>query len=131
MMQQPILHALTGADLGQSHSVADALPHLAGMLVVITALMALWGLTVLIGKLVGKLPSAAPVAPVAAVAARPIIVASAPVDDSVVSPEIAAVIAAAVTVATAGTRQVISVRQADSAWERAGRHSILTSHRIR
>jgi len=46
-----------------------------------------------------------------------------------IAPEIIAVIAAAV--ATGSSRRIVSVKIQDPHWEKAGRQSILTSHRIR
>ena len=48
-----------------------------------------------------------------------------------IAPEIIAVIAAAVATATGSSRRIVSVRSQDPHWEKAGRQSILTSHRIR
>jgi len=48
-----------------------------------------------------------------------------------ITPEIIAVIAAAVATATGSSRRIVSVRSQDPHWEKAGRQSILTSHRIR
>ena len=52
-------------------------------------------------------------------------------NDEGIAPEIIAVIAAAVATATASSRRIVSVRSQDPHWEKAGRQSILTSHRIR
>jgi hypothetical protein len=46
------LIATATEDLGHSHSVMDALPHLGGMLMVLITLTMLWGLTALVSKLV-------------------------------------------------------------------------------
>jgi len=48
-----------------------------------------------------------------------------------VTPEILAVICAAVAAASSSARRIVSVRSQDPMWEKAGRQSILTSHRIR
>jgi len=48
-----------------------------------------------------------------------------------IPPEIIAVIAAAVATMTGNTRRVISIKPMSTSWERAGRQSVLTSHRIR
>ena len=68
------------------------------------------------------LPAPAPAPP------RP---APAPVADDGIAPEIIAVIAAAVATATTSSRRIVSVKSQDPMWEKAGRQSILTSHRIR
>ena len=69
----------------------------------------------------------APAAPPAPVTPQP---APAIAADGI-APEIIAVIAAAVATATASSRRIVSVRSQDPHWEKAGRQSILTSHRIR
>ena len=66
-------------------------------------------------------PASAPVTPQAA----PPVVAEG------ISPEILAVICAAVAAASSSARRIVSVRSLDPMWEKAGRQSILTSHRIR
>jgi hypothetical protein len=58
-----------------------------------------------------------------AVAARP---------EANISPEIIAVIAAAVaTISNHQPVRIVSIKPMSTSWERAGRHSVLTSHRIR
>ncbi len=114
-----------------STSVMDALPHLAGMIMVMATLTILWGICALTAKLVHNFipePVAAPLAaaPVAKPAATPRPVASAGI-----APEIVAVIAAAVATATGHSHRVISIKPMSTSWERAGRQSVLTSHRIR
>ena len=54
-----------------------------------------------------------------------------PVAAAGITPEIIAVIAAAVAAASTSSRRIVSVRSLDPHWEKAGRQSILTSHRIR
>lgn len=51
--------------------------------------------------------------------------------DEVIPPEIIAVIAAAVSCFTTSNHRIVSIRRQSSTWERAGRQSVLTSHRIR
>ena len=81
---------------------------------------------------VASAPPAAAPAPVVVSAPTAAVVAAAPVPatDSI-PPEILAVIAAAVAVVTDKSRRVISIRKIDTAWERAGRQSVLSSHKIR
>jgi sodium pump decarboxylase gamma subunit len=128
--------ATTTEDLGHSHSVMDALPHLGGMLMVLITLTILWGLTILISKLVAKLPAgtATPTTAKAAAAAptpSPSTAATpAPAPDGL-SLEIVAVIAAAVAATAGPDRRIISIRGTSRSWEMAGRQSVLTSHRIR
>lgn len=47
------------------------------------------------------------------------------------TPEILAVIAAAVATVSGSTRRVVAIRSLNPSWEMSGRQSILTSHRIR
>ncbi len=47
------------------------------------------------------------------------------------SPELLAVIAAAVATTTTNRHRIISIKRHSSHWEKAGRQSVLTSHRIR
>jgi hypothetical protein len=47
------------------------------------------------------------------------------------TPEIVAVIAAAVATLTAQPHRIVSIRRQSTSWEKAGRQSVLTSHRIR
>ena len=48
-----------------------------------------------------------------------------------IAPEIVAIIAAAVATATGQAHRIISIKPMSTSWERAGRQSVLTSHRIR
>jgi hypothetical protein len=132
-MHPAFVIAKTTEDLGHSHSVMDALPHLGGMLMVLATLTALWGLTVLVSKLVAAVsrkpgtavtPGTLVVAPAAAA------VPHHPQTDSV-PPEIIAVIAAAVATSVGKSHRIISIKPMSTSWERAGRQSVLTSHRIR
>ena len=132
--------ATAAGDLGHSHSVADALPHLGGMLMVLIALACLWCLTAIVAKLVAirhtlVSPEPAPAAPaMAAPAAVPSASPTAPqaaAPEAGISPEIVAIISAAIACMYGGQRRVISIRPADISWGKAGRQSVLTSHRIR
>jgi hypothetical protein len=142
-MQIPLFIATATEDLGHSHSVWDALPHLGGMIMVLITLTVMWGVTAAVAKLITILhahqaaaapapspaaPPAASAAPVAAIAAA---VAATYENEQIVSSEVAAVIAAAVACMSGGSRRVISIRPVDSSWEKAGRQSVLYSHRIR
>jgi hypothetical protein len=51
--------------------------------------------------------------------------------DDAVTPEIVAIIAAAVASVTDSAHRIVSIKRQSSTWERAGRQSVLTSHRIR
>ena len=57
--------------------------------------------------------------------------APAPVAASGITPEILAVIAAAVATVPGSSRRIVAIRSESSHWEKAGRQSVLTSHRIR
>lgn len=128
--------ASAAEDLGHSHSVADALPHLGGMLMVFITLACLWCLTAIVAKLVAirhslVSPEAAPAAPVkSAPAAAPPAPQAAAVEAGI-SPEIVAIISAAIACMHGGRRRVISIKPADTSWEKAGRQTVLSSHRIR
>ena len=109
-------------------SIMDALPHLGGMLMVITTLGILWGVCAVTAKLINILlpnekATATPSAPQPA--------ANSLSEDDHIPSEIAAVIAAAVVTVTGRAHQIVSIKHQNSNWERAGRQSILTSHRIR
>jgi sodium pump decarboxylase gamma subunit len=109
-------------------SVMDAVPHLMGMVMVITTLAILWGVCALTAKLIKTFipePAAKP-APAAAAAAP----APAPVLQGT-PPEVIAVIAAAVATATGRAHRIVSIKRQSTTWERAGRQSVLSSHRIR
>jgi Na+-transporting methylmalonyl-CoA/oxaloacetate decarboxylase gamma subunit len=126
----PIL-AMTTEELAHSHSVMHALPHLGGMLMVLVTLTLLWGLAAGLSKLVAVfMPLPKPPMPASATAAPGL--ATAPVPDAdTLTPELVAVIAAAVSTVTAGKGRIISIKPMSSSWEKAGRQSVLTSHRIR
>lgn len=100
-----------------------------GMLVVFVTLAALWGVCALTARMVGLLtPAPAPVPMVEKSEPTP---PTAPVDDGHIDPEIIAVIAAAVASVTGPSHRVVSIRRQSTSWEKAGRQSVLTSHRIR
>lgn len=123
----PILAAAGKADT----SIMDALPHLAGMLMVMVTLAALWGVCVLTAKLVQILMPEKKPAPAASTASAAQAPAAAPVPEIAIAPEIVAVIAAAVAACTGRNIRIVSIKPSSSSWERAGRQSVLTSHRIR
>ena len=132
-MQFIPLIAATTESAAHSHSILDALPHLAGMAMVMITLTFLWGVCAFTAKMVSVLtPAPQPaVAPVAkSTATAPSQVAAAPVATGI-APEIVAVIAAAVATSTGQACRIISIKPMSTSWEKAGRHSVLTSHRIR
>ncbi len=153
-MQIPLLIATAAEDLGHSHSVWDALPHLGGMIMVLVTLTMMWGITAAVAKIIAILhakqaaavPAPAAVAPTAApspvasstppsdevpVAVIAAAIAAAYEAENNVPSEIAAVIAAAVACMSGGTRRIITIKPMDTSWEKAGRQSVLYSHRIR
>lgn len=68
-------------------------------------------------------------APVATKAQEP---APAPAaQDDAIAPEIIAAIAAAVACFIGPSHRIVSIKRQSTTWERAGRQSVLTSHRIR
>lgn len=62
-------------------------------------------------------------------AAAPVVVPVAP--DDTITPEIVAIISAVIASVTDSTHRIVSIKRQSSTWERAGRQSVLTSHRIR
>jgi len=130
-MQTITLIAATGKDLGHSHSVMDALPHLGGMLMVLVTLVILWGLTAALSRMVSVITSRQSAPPAAVTKRQTPVPSAAPAAEDGTNPQIVAVIAAAVASMTGGTRRVISIKPIDKSWEKAGRQSVLRSHRIR
>lgn len=124
----PTFLANATEDLGHSHSVADALPHIGGMLMVLATLAVLWGICALTAKLVSL---ARPPANPAPVASAPAATALPTQPAAATAPELVAVIAAAVAAAVGPDRRIVSIRPESSAWAKAGRQSVLSSHRIR
>ena len=122
------MHAISIlADVDKVHvSVLDALPHLAGMLMVMITLTILWGVCALTAKLIGILTPPAAAAPVPAPAAK-----AEPATSDAIPPEIVAVIAAAVATVAGNRVRIVSIKPQSSSWEKAGRQSVLSSHRIR
>lgn len=116
-----------------STSVLDTLPHLAGMLMVMSTLTILWGVCVLTAKLVQIFtPEAKPATASVAAPAKPAARESKPEPRAdVIAPELVAVIAAAVSATLGQQVRIISIKPTSTQWERAGRQSVLTSHRIR
>jgi hypothetical protein len=127
-------------DAAHSHSIIDGLPHLAGMLMVMVTLAFLWGIcattAVIIKSLLPDKKPTFPPAPAPDNPGVPVSATAAPSTDSTptsgIAPEIVAVIAAAVT-SVAGRQpvRIVSIKPMSTSWERAGRQSVLTSHRIR
>lgn len=138
---QPFMLLAATEDAAHSHSIIDALPHMAGMLMVMVTLAFLWGVCAFTATIIKLLlrdpkpvpaavsPAPADAAPATALAAP---AATAPLTDSAIAPEIVAVIAAAVATVTGNQPvRIVSIKPMSTSWERAGRQSVLTSHRIR
>ncbi len=131
--------AAVDPDFAHSHSVMDALPHLGGMLMVLITLACLWALTAIVANLVStyhklhppELAAVKPAKAAAPAAAGKSATAPPAAEHAGVSPEIVAIISAAIACMGGGSRRVISIRPADTSWEKAGRQSVLSSHRIR
>jgi Na+-transporting methylmalonyl-CoA/oxaloacetate decarboxylase gamma subunit len=111
-------------------SIMDAVPHLAGMLMVMITLTILWGVCALTAKLI-QIFAPEPKA-IASPVAKPAEASTATPDAHTGIPiEIIAVIAAAVTTVTGKSHRIISIKPMSTSWEKAGRQSVLTSHRLR
>lgn len=124
-MTFPILLALAEKP---ATSVLDALPYLTGMLMVMVTLSILWGVCSLTARLVATFapePAATP-APKELAATTP-----APLVELATPPEIIAVIAAAVASITGSSHRIVSIKRQSTTWEKVGRQSVLSSHRIR
>ena len=119
----PILASTAAAAPEQAQaSMSDTLPHLLGMVLVVLTLIVLWGVCVLSAILVKKF-APAPAAP--APLKRPAPAAPGP------TPEIVAVITAAVASVTGSSHRIVSIKHQSSNWGKAGRQSVLSSHKIR
>ena len=134
-MQSILILAATDGKAGIWDTFLSGFPHLIGMLVVMITLTGLWGVCSLTAWLIKTLvpePVAEAVAPVPPVdVERPQPLAAAPVATAGIAPEIVAVIAAAVHTAVGKGHKIVAIRPQDSNWEKAGRQSVLGSHRIR
>lgn len=108
----------------------DALPHLGGMVMVLVTLTALWGVCAITAKLIQILmPEPTPQPAPARLAAMPGVQSR--VEDEGTPPEIITAIAAAVACFIGPSHRIVSIRRQSTSWEKAGRQSVLTSHRIR
>lgn len=105
-------------------SLADALPHLLGFLVVLVTLATLWAICAITGKVITSTLPPAPVAPVTTAAPKQ------RANDSI-PPEILVVIAAAVNASVGRPRRIVSVQPHNPVWSQAGRQQIHSSHNLR
>jgi hypothetical protein len=123
-MQTPIILAAAGFPLDVGTLI---LVLLAAALV--PAAYRLCGVLAEINKTLAKSANPAPHASAPAPAKAP---APAPTaHDDGIAPEIIAAIAAAVATVTGKSHRIISIKPMNTSWEKAGRQSVLTSHRIR
>ncbi len=147
MMTAVFLIATAEAAPGRFELLVSALPHLLGMIVVLATLALLWGLCVLTSKVIRLLLPGqyAPEGKPAPIVASPAPAAAAPVSPEMVAalaavaheraggvpPEIVAVIAGAVHMAVGKGSRVVAIRPGDGSWEKAGRHAVFGSRRLR
>lgn len=110
---------------------ASAVHYLGGMLMVILTLTALLVLMTLSSLILRKLfPYEAPPAPAPSALASTSQAAKDGNHEGI-EPEVVAAIAAAVATTLGSNHRVVSIKQKAGSWEKAGRQSILSSHRIR
>ena len=83
-----------------------------------------------IRSLVNK-PAVSPAPIISAPALPAAATAAIATDPNEISPEILAIIAAAVSCFTDHPHRVVSIKRHSTSWEKAGRQSVLSSHRIR
>lgn len=120
--------AETAGNMTRMETLVTALPYVSGALVVFLTLAILWGVCALTAWLVKTLVPAAvlePAAPAVARATEPVSAAGS------VPPEIVAVIAAAIHTAVGKEHKIVAIKPQASSWEKAGRQSVLGSHRVR
>lgn len=105
--------------IAATHPFIASLEHIIGFLLVLTALMILWGLTALLGSIFvrRKAPVAAALAPAT--------------DEAGLEEEEVAAIAATVATLMGRRSRVVSIRSAAKDWNREGRREHFASHRIR
>lgn len=109
----------------ENPTVSDAVPYLTGFLVVLVTLSVLMGLCMAVSKvLLLVMPAPAAPQPMAKPAAK------APANDGI-SPEILAVIAAAVATTVGQKQRIVSIKPQNSSWSQAGRQQIHSSHNVR
>lgn len=115
-------------------NVVQSFEHLTGFVIVMIALSVLWGLTALMGKVMGgadaKSTGAGPAAdrPAPAVAPLAATVAQASTDEE---DDALIVVAAAAAALLQREHRIVAVRPIASSWGQQGRRDIHASHRIR
>ncbi len=105
-------------------------PYLLSLVALAISLAAIFQISGLRRALNNKPAATTPAPQTPAPAASRSAAARAPLEDEI-APEIVAVIAAAVHTVTGRNRRIISIKKVDTSWEKSGRQSVLTSHRIR
>lgn len=107
----------------------ETFEYLTGFLLVILTLTMMWGMTALIGRFFIGRENRTTSAPAPAIEAAPA-PAPAPVPDGL-TPQLVAVIAAAVAAVVKQPHAVVAIRPADGDWSREGRRQIFASKRVR
>lgn len=128
-MQTPIILAAALPDVGTIILIVLAAA-------LLPAAYRLCGVLAEINKTLAKSANPAPQAPAPSPPKQPSPAPQQPsptpaAHDDGIAPEIIALIAAAVATAIGKSHRVISIKPMSTSWERAGRQSVLTSHRIR
>lgn len=123
------LFLLASSASAHSHSFMDALPYMAGMVLVLVSLACLWGITAICARI---LAIVVPEAKVPVPAGKPAALKPASTNSNDgIPPQIVAVISAAVATVCDHPVRIVSIKSNTSGWEQAGRRSVLSSHRIR
>lgn len=105
-------------------------PYLLSLIALVVSLVAIFQLAGLRRDLNSR-PAATAPRPQSSAAGSPKQAANPAAHQDETAPEIIAVIAAAVHSVTGKNRRIISIKKVDTSWEKSGRQSVLTSHRIR
>ncbi len=108
---------------GPSGSGFDELLRLIGIAAIVHAFFK--GVKSLAAKPLSPVAAAAPTTPVSSPAS------GFAAEDEAIAPEIIAAIAAAVASFTDTTHRIVSIKRQSTTWEKVGRQSVLSSHRIR
>lgn len=116
-------------------------PYLLSLLAVVISLVAIFRVSALSRQQNQSAGSPAPQPSPAPAAPQPSPVAAAPAKETPapapaaahdsIAPEIVAAIAAVVAAISGKSHRIISIKPMSTSWEKAGRQSVLTSHRIR
>jgi len=123
MNAQPLIAAAA-----ETPGLSDTFPYLVGMLLVLIILSTLWGICAICAKIVAVfLPKEAD----RPLAATPRAVPASAGDGDRIPSDIVAAIAAAVASTSDGPARIVSIRTDGANWSKAGRQSVLSSHRIR